>query len=83
MLLTLINKTKLHNNSLPLIIFNSSGNKVCILKDITIGPSKVIKEIINEIALTARDNDLETDIEAFVTQKIHTVNTHIKDNTLL
>ena len=62
----LINNATLHYNVLTLIISNNFDNKVCIPKVIAIGISEVISNgsyRINEVALTARDNDLKTDTQ--------------------
>ena len=77
--LMLINKDSLHNSAVLLIISINYDNKVCIPKDFTIGSSEVISNdsySIIEIFLTARCNDLKTDAQTFLTQKIHAISTH-------
>ena len=63
MLPMIINKARLHNNTLLLIITNNSANKVSFPKDITRGTSEEISNghnSINEIILTDKPNDIKT-----------------------
>ena len=53
-------------------LFITLCNKACSCKDIMVGTSEVISNdsyTINEITLTAKDNDYKTDAQTFFTQK--------------
>ena len=72
-----MNKDSLNNNAITVIISIISDNKVCIPK-FTIGTSEVINNDsykINQVTLTATDNDIKGDVKTNHIQKTHTDDT--------